>query len=1073
MRIRFRKALAVMISVLMLCTLLPLSAVFSVSAATAALDVNFNDGSKGGFDQGSAVKEGPDGSYCLKWSAGGGYSSTYRSVSGVYRDKTYVIKFKAKSSTSGATMGITIQDGNWGNYYYNEFFKPTTSWAEYTIETNVQDYPTTSGSILFKFQDQGVAMDLWIDDLTITEKVTEPDPEPEVPETPSTSENLVVNGDFENGSNGWKLNSASASIVSGGRTGNALQMKNPTSAYSEIAIQYVDVKPGTGYTISWWSKRTAGTGVFNVYLDGATKTAGGNAWMNETSGQWVQTVIDIKTGDSTNSLMIKLSNEAANTNGTILIDDISLVQHPEASFDGHLYNGDFEIGSLINWTSYSNTAISTAAAHTGTYGVKISGPGDWGGLLFQNSVGVEAGKTYTISMWAKALDAAHGVNIQVKDGGTSGNNLASKYFTTTSWTLVEWTVTPTTNVICLNICGGGTGAAETIYLDDVMLIEEKEPAFDGYIYNGDFETGTKNPWTVYNDTSVNTLSKYEGSYGLYMADSGDWDGFAYQTVSNLKVGKEYVVSMKMKVVSGGVNVQILNGSTGGDKISYSYIDTSKASDWTDITLTFTAKSTTIVLNFCGDGTGVAAKIYVDNVKMERVGGEIFPQELHKFGGTSIKENADGIGLAFKFDIEASNGQRDFSNQYVSGSAKITVDDVQYSVIKMGAVLTNKADIGSSTAKLTLDNVDGGKTINIEGKYMAAVNTNSISFAVRVLDIPERHQGTEIYARPYYVYKDSTGNEVVVYGNIKSDTYAKAANPKSSIKILSIGHSFSKDVMDKYLWDMFKEGGYEEVIIGYLYIAGCPMPKHLYNIQNGRADYEYGKNSNGTWVKKYNSTALYALQDEEWDYVNIQSSPDYIGGQTISKFKLGVNSELEEVTLPTPMTEYECIDPITEWIEKNATNSSVKTDYNMIWSFSQGCDLWSGGAYHKNPTTGKYDQMVMYNNIIEQTKLNVLTNNNVYNVIPCGTAIQNARTSFIGDNFNEPDATQGGNDGYHLNSKYGDYTAALTWYCHYSGDSANVMANYKGQLTDTEFDAIAEAVNNAIENWDEVTESTRK
>jgi hypothetical protein len=273
--------------------------------------------------------------------------------------------------------------------------------------------------------------------------------------------------------------------------------------------------------------------------------------------------------------------------------------------------------------------------------------------------------------------------------------------------------------------------------------------------------------------------------------------------------------------------------------------------------------------------------------------------------------------------------------------------------------------------------------------------------------------------------------------------------------------------------MFKQGGYDEVVIGYLYIAGCPMPKHLYNIQNNIASYEYGKNTNGTWVKKHNSTALHGLQDEEWDYVNIQSSPDYIGGQTISSFKLGVNSEGEQITLNPPMTEYECITPITDWIKANATNDMVKTDYNMIWSFSQGCDLWSGAAYHKNPATGKYDQMVMYNNIITQTKLNVLNHEAVNSIIPCGTSIQNGRTSFIGDNFNELDATQGGSDGYHLNTKYGDYTAALTWYCHYSGDNANIMAGYTGVLTTDEFLAVAEAVNNAIDVPYAVTESTHK
>lgn len=41
------------------------------------------------------------------------------------------------------------------------------------------------------------------------------------------------------------------------------------------------------------------------------------------------------------------------------------------------------------------------------------------------------------------------------------------------------------------------------------------------------------------------------------------------------------------------------------------------------------------------------------------------------------------------------------------------------------------------------------------------------------------------------------------------------------------------------------------------------------------------------------------------------------------------------------------------------------------------------------------------------------------IVPCGTAIQLARKSFIGDNMNR--------DGYHLNLVYGRYTAACTWF----------------------------------------------
>ena len=160
-----------------------------------------------------------------------------------------------------------------------------------------------------------------------------------------------------------------------------------------------------------------------------------------------------------------------------------------------------------------------------------------------------------------------------------------------------------------------------------------------------------------------------------------------------------------------------------------------------------------------------------------------------------------------------------------------------------------------------------------------------------------------------------------------------------------------------------------------------------------------------------------------------------------------------------------MDQITDWIKANATNTDVKIDYHMIWAFSEGCNLWSY-TYHD------YDQMTMYNNIVNITQEKVQNHEDINRVIPSATAIQNARSSFMGDNFNMPDATQGGSDGYHLNDD-GDYVAALTWYCHYSGEDANVMAGYTGVLTTDEFAAVAEAVNNAIDVPYAVTESTHK
>ena len=1063
MRIHFRKALALIVSVLMLCTIIPMGAL-SVSAADPNLSLNWNDGTLG-FSGGSVVAEGPDGSNCYKWTATGGWSSTWVYAKNMDPAKDYVITLKTKSSVGG-NMGITIQNGDWGSYWNAATFATTTSWADATIEIPANSVPFTKGTILFKFQDVGVAMDLYVDDLVIAEKVEE------VPETPTTGENLVVNGDFENGTNGWSMNS-SASVVTGGRTGSAIQLNNP-SAWSEAARQDISVEPDTEYTLTWYAKRVSGTGVFNFEVakapyDGTkpTITAIENqTWMNETSGSWVKYQVKVKTtdanGNGISGIMLKLTTEATNP-GVLLMDDISLVKNAVASFDGFITNGDFEVGNITNWVAYYGSEASTTAKYEGAYGAHLKGNGSWGGIFSQGTVNAVAGKTYILSYWIKVVK--NGINLQIQDGTAAGGTvlISKKHLIADygSWTQVTHEVTPTKNGFFINFCGiGGSGdanssLAEEAYVDNIKVAEKPaEPeAGKEYIQNGDFETGNKTPWTTYGNTVVSADAKYEGNYGMKLVGAGGWGGMTYQTINNLKKNQEYTITMRLKVVSGGVNIQIKGSDLSGDSIVSQYRSTSNTGSWTEITMKWTADATTGHFNVCGDGTGNACVAYLDNVVVARVGGEIHPEELHKFGGASIRENDAGSGLAFRFEVTATGATRTSMNEYIANSGKLTIGEAEYSLVRMGAVMTNNATVGQSNANFTLDAVNGTKVIDIEGKYLAALTDTSVAFAVRILDIPERHYGTSIYARPYFVYEEA-GEEVIVYGDIQSDTYERVSNPKSSIKILSIGHSFSKDVMEKYLWNMFKEGGYDEVVIGYLYIAGCPMPKHLYNIQNNIASYEYGKNVNGTWVKTSNATALAGLTDEDWDYVNIQSSPDYIGGQAISNFKLGVNSEGEKITLPTPMTEYECIEPITAWIRENAINSSVKTDYNMIWSFSKGCNLWSY-TYHN------YDQMQMYKNIIAITQEKVRWNDNINAVIPCATSIQNARDSFIGDNFNEPDATQGGNDGYHLNSKYGDYTAALTWYCHYSGDDASVMSGYTGDLTEREFQAIAQAVNRAI------------
>ena len=190
--------------------------------------------------------------------------------------------------------------------------------------------------------------------------------------------------------------------------------------------------------------------------------------------------------DGSGKILFKFQDTGSATE--LWVDDLTMakvIPAEDEDDDNLVINGDFELGSLTGWNKHQSTVISTNA-HNGSYAVNVKGSGGWGGMLDQN-VTVVAGQTYTVSMWLKAN--SNGVNVQIKDGGTSGNNMASKWFTATEWTQLTWDVTPTTNTICFNFCGGGNGVAEDVLIDDIKLIGEKIASFDGFIKNGDFETG--------------------------------------------------------------------------------------------------------------------------------------------------------------------------------------------------------------------------------------------------------------------------------------------------------------------------------------------------------------------------------------------------------------------------------------------------------------------------------------------------------------------------------------------------------------------------------------------------------
>ena len=107
---------------------------------------------------------------------------------------------------------------------------------------------------------------------------------------------------------------------------------------------------------------------------------------------------------------------------------------------------------------------------------------------------------------------------------------------------------------------------------------------------------------------------------------------------------------------------------------------------------------------------------------------------------------------------------------------------------------------------------------------------------------------------------------------------------------------------------------------------------------------------------------------------------------------------------------------------------------------------------------------MYNAILDALRTQVLSRGDFDGVIPCGTAIQNLRTSFIGDNVTR--------DGYHMSYDIGRTATALTWLKYLTGCDLGGINPASGSynLSARQIAAVKDAVEKAVAHPLEVTES---
>lgn len=288
---------------------------------------------------------------------------------------------------------------------------------------------------------------------------------------------------------------------------------------------------------------------------------------------------------------------------------------------------------------------------------------------------------------------------------------------------------------------------------------------------------------------------------------------------------------------------------------------------------------------------------------------------------------------------------------------------------------------------------------------------------------------------------------------------------TTLKVLTLGHSLAVD--SGHMLALIADAeGYEDMTVATLYYSGCPLYRHVEYLTNNTAAYDLYVSKTSTAdtppTIMEDVTMLEALRYDKWDIIIMQG---------------GVFEIAAEATYTNGH-----IQTIQDYVNKNKLNPDAVFGWNMAWAPPVDPDLMvmyplSPNTYESGYLKYGNDRTTMYQSITKCVTDHILTDDTFVRLIPSGTAMENALSSYMTEKDIHRD--------YVHASDLARVMVSYVWYCTLAGIDhldqikmdtipAKFFRSTTGTadrvLTETEKAVILESVNNALSNPLQMTQS---